>query len=319
MKKNPKLSIIIPVYNVEEYLSRCLESVVNQTLLDIEIICVNDGTKDNSVAIVEAFMHQDNRIHLVHKENGGLSSARNVGIKKATGDYILFLDSDDYLAETACERLYIERLENNADIIVFGSKIFPNKPAPTGWHRTVLSPRTCFYPEFHPNALFKQQGATPFVWRDCFKRSFLENSALLFDETALFGEDLIFQMCIFPQAEKIAFIADKLYNYRWYRNGSLMATVRKDLEIKFQKHVNMVQSIINYWQEKGFLQNYGAEFLEWLIRFLLVDLCESNWKNKSVYAKEVYAMLEKADLVQYRMKIPTKEKVIFKYFLQLVK
>ena len=104
MEVRPKISVVIPIYNVEAYLSRCLESVVNQTLLDIEIICVNDGTKDHSVDVVKKYKDIDDRIQLVEKKNGGLASARNAGMKVATGQMILFLDSDDYLALNACER-----------------------------------------------------------------------------------------------------------------------------------------------------------------------------------------------------------------------
>ena len=128
MVKRPKVSIIIPIYNVEDYLSRCLESVMNQTLSDIEIIGVNDGTKDNSVEIMREYMALDSRMQLVEKENGGLSSARNAGLAVATGDMILFLDSDDYFALNACERIYEERLNHGADIIVFGSTPFPEVP-----------------------------------------------------------------------------------------------------------------------------------------------------------------------------------------------
>ncbi|MBR5318649.1 MAG: glycosyltransferase family 2 protein [Peptococcaceae bacterium] len=317
MNKNPKISIIIPVYNVENYLGRCLESVLNQTLMDIEIICVNDGTKDNSVSIIEDYMKIDNRICLVNKENGGLSSARNAGIKQATGEYLIFLDSDDYLSVNACERVYIERLENNADIIVFGSHIFPTIPYPNDWLRKVLSPKTKFYKQFEPDALFKHQGATPFVWRNCIKRSFLEKTDILFDESIRFGEDLIFQLCLFPQAGSIAFIADKLYNYRWYREGSLMETVGRDFEQKFKLHIGMVRIITDYWQEKGFLKLYGAEYLSWITRFLLVDLCEAKFSNKKQYAREIYKILENADVLVCKNKLELKEKYVFLIFLKL--
>ena len=92
-----KISVIVPVYNVEKYLKQCLDSIVNQTYKNLEIIIVNDGTKDNSMKIVEEYL-QDKRIKVINKENGGLSSARNIGIKEATGDYISFIDSDDYIS-----------------------------------------------------------------------------------------------------------------------------------------------------------------------------------------------------------------------------
>jgi glycosyltransferase involved in cell wall biosynthesis len=93
----PKVSIVIPVYNVEKYLRQCLDSVVNQTLKDIEIICVNDGSTDNSLQILEEYANKDDRIKIINKDNGGLSSARNAGLEIATGVYIGFVDSDDYI------------------------------------------------------------------------------------------------------------------------------------------------------------------------------------------------------------------------------
>lgn len=134
MIKEPKFSIIIPVYNVENYLSECLDSVIKQTIMDLEIICVNDGTKDHSREILEEYQKQDARIQIIDKVNGGLSSARNAGLAAATGEYILFLDSDDYLEQSACERILYEILEHHPDIIVFGTHIFPYYPWPTEWH-----------------------------------------------------------------------------------------------------------------------------------------------------------------------------------------
>ena len=110
MTKTPKISIIIPIFNVENYLAKCLDSIINQTLMDIEIICVNDGSKDNSVDILNTYAQRDKRITIINKANGGLSSARNAGIRVANGEYICFLDSDDYFEFNACERLYIEIL-----------------------------------------------------------------------------------------------------------------------------------------------------------------------------------------------------------------
>ena len=128
MVKRPKVSIILPIYNVEDYLSRCLESLINQTLLDIEIIGVNDGSKDHSADILRQYMALDSRIQMIDKENGGTASARNAGLDAASGEMIFFLDPDDYVAKNACERIYEEHLSYGADIIVFGSTPFPEIP-----------------------------------------------------------------------------------------------------------------------------------------------------------------------------------------------
>ena len=112
-----KVSIIVPVYNVENYIERCLKSLVNQTLKDIEILIINDGTPDNSIEICEKYAKNDNRIKIFNKENEGLGLTRNYGIERATGEYIAFVDSDDYVTLDMCENLYNAAIENNADIV----------------------------------------------------------------------------------------------------------------------------------------------------------------------------------------------------------
>ena len=107
MEKNIKVSVIVPVYNVEKYIRQCLESIINQTYKNLEIIVVNDGTKDNSMKIVEEYL-SDERIKVINKENGGIASARNRGIDEATGEYISFVDSDDWLELNTYEKfLYV--------------------------------------------------------------------------------------------------------------------------------------------------------------------------------------------------------------------
>lgn len=119
MKDSPKVSVIIPVYNTEHYLEECLSSVIHQSLKDIEIICVNDGSTDNSATILEEHSEADLRIHIITQKNQGQSVARNMGIKIASGKYVCFLDSDDMLADNALEELYTKSLEDNLDILCY--------------------------------------------------------------------------------------------------------------------------------------------------------------------------------------------------------
>ena len=114
-----KISVIVPVYNTEKYLKECLDSIVNQTFEDIEIICINDGSSDNSLGILNEYKKSDKRISVVCQENGGLSITRNHGIKLAKGDYIYFIDSDDYLELTALEELYTISKKDDLDILIF--------------------------------------------------------------------------------------------------------------------------------------------------------------------------------------------------------
>lgn len=119
-----KVSVIIPIYNVENYIEECLVSALNQTLKDIEIICVDDGTKDSSMEIVERYAQKDDRIVIIHRENGGLSAARNTGLEAATGEYVYFLDSDDYITEDMLEILYHECKKDDLDNIYFDAESF---------------------------------------------------------------------------------------------------------------------------------------------------------------------------------------------------
>ena len=112
----PKISIIVPVYNVEQYLAECIESIRNQSLTDIEIILVDDGSPDNSGAICDDYARKDDRIRVIHKKNGGLSSARNAGLEVAIGEYIGFVDSDDWVDGEMYEVLYKNAVENQAEI-----------------------------------------------------------------------------------------------------------------------------------------------------------------------------------------------------------
>ena len=119
MKKKPSISIIIPMYNVEKYLRRCLDSVKNQTFTDWQAICVNDGSPDNSGEIAREYAKADKRFIVVDKENGGLSDARNAGLRYATGDYIMYLDSDDFIHPQTMELTYQTAVKKNADMVLF--------------------------------------------------------------------------------------------------------------------------------------------------------------------------------------------------------
>ena len=120
MEKQPLISVIVPVYNVENYLPRCLDSIINQTYTNLEILLVDDGATDNSGKLCDEYAQKDNRIRVFHKENGGVSSARNMGLDNATGEYIAFVDSDDYIDKCMYEIMLNSSVQNNADIVVCG-------------------------------------------------------------------------------------------------------------------------------------------------------------------------------------------------------
>lgn len=303
-----KVSVIVPVYNVEKYLSACLHSCINQTLYDIEIICVNDGSTDGSLAILQAFAQQDHRIKIIDKPNGGLSSARNAGIDAANGEMVMFLDSDDYLSLNACERVWIESLEAPTDIIIFGTRIFPNSPRATDWHYDVLRVHSHRRWEFTADVLFKEKNAKPFVWRHAYSQKFFKELGLRFDEQVKYGEDMVFQMEAFPHGQNFSFIQDELYHYRWYREGSLMHSVKDDLDQKIEKHLSFVEIISEYWKNQGWFQLYGCAYTQWLLEFLVTDIRNKDTKRAQEHLKCVNELLCKYELVPYLQQMPASVK-----------
>lgn len=299
-----KVSVIVPVYNVEKYLSTCLCSCINQTLYDIEIICVNDGTTDHSLSILEAFARQDHRIRIVNKPNGGLSSARNAGIDVACGEMLMFLDSDDYLSPNACERVWAETKEEPTDIVIFGTEIFPTKPAATDWHRWTLNVWTHRRWWFEPSVLFREPNAKPFVWRQAFSRKLFEKTGLRFDERVRYGEDTVFQMEIFPHAKNFAFIEDKLYHYRWYREGSLMHSYQTSLDDKIRQHLGFIRYITKYWQEQGWLEKYGKDYTQWLLEFIIPDSRSAEAQCEAEHLTALKCLMEEFSLTVYLQQMP---------------
>lgn len=153
----PKVSVVIPIYNVEKYLKKCLDSVINQTLKDIEIICVNDCSSDNSESIIKEYINKDNRVKLIsHKENQGLGFARNSGLLESRGEYVSFIDSDDFVSENFIEELYNTAFKYNADI-VFTNNIY-----------TVNESTNNIKPYYH-NRLN--------IWKKKFKNSYIEGTS----------------------------------------------------------------------------------------------------------------------------------------------
>ncbi|MBQ3015193.1 MAG: glycosyltransferase family 2 protein [Clostridia bacterium] len=301
MKNPAKISVIIPVYNVGEYLPFAMQSCIDQTLRDVEFICVNDGSTDNSLEILRKYEQLDERIIVIDKENGGVSSARNAGLKHASGKWIMFLDPDDYLSEEACERVWIESEEGATDIIIFGTDIVPKQPKAPEWYYYALTVPTKRYYEFSPYILFKEPSAKPFIWHQAYSRELIEKSGVMFEESLKLGEDQAFLICIYPHAQRFAFIEDKLYNYRFARNNSAMQILRKDPSKKMKQHLNVVEKIFVHWNENGFSNKYGSDLLSWALDFIMIDLerDEITIEAKTVFARKLFELIEFHGLTTY--------------------
>ena len=205
----PKLSIIIPVYNVEPYLRQCLDSVVNQSLRDIQVICVNDGSTDGSLAILREYETRDSRIEIIDKPNGGQSSARNAGIERVRGKYLYFLDSDDWITPTLCEKTYYRLESTGADVVLFFYHEVPEK----GQESRLSNPLSyCRHSVTRPQAhnLF-EFFCVP--WNRVIRTSFFRSLGVQFPEKFL-PEDLYLHWILLVNNPHVELILEKLYHYR---------------------------------------------------------------------------------------------------------
>lgn len=217
---NKCISIIVPIYNAEPYLSRCIESICGQIYKELEIILVNDGSTDGSRQILDTYAAQDCRIKVIHKENGGLVSARKAGLALATGEYIGYVDSDDWIEPDMYERLFTVLTNENVDIAMCGRYEDAEENRRAVYHgfdegrydKAELIKKV--YPNMIVNKNFFEWGIFPGVWDKLFRRECLESFQMAVDERLTMGEDAA---CVYPcllQADSIYILHECLYHYR---------------------------------------------------------------------------------------------------------
>ena len=221
MKKPEDLvSVIVPVYNVEKYLNRCIDSIINQTYSQLEIILVDDGSTDESPAICDEYAKKDKRIKVIHKKNRGLSDARNCGLDNSAGNYICFIDSDDYVDTNMIEYMHKSLSKNNSDIVICDYIIFDeNNEIKNSFTKTLFSVTdNKFDYMFNEYKLL-----TVIQWNKLFKREIFDNLRF---ETGKIHEDEFIICKELESAKKITYDLFPLYHY-YRRNNSIMGVVNK--------------------------------------------------------------------------------------------
>ncbi|MBS5973475.1 MAG: glycosyltransferase family 2 protein [Varibaculum cambriense] len=265
----PRISVIVPVYNVEKYLPRCLESIRKQDFSDLEIICINDGSSDASSALLELAAQLDPRMIIINQLNSGVSAARNRGLDTASGEIIMFVDADDFLVPGACKVVSQAFANNKPDILTFAaSGITFGQPSP--WLRNALSPKQSVVHGFDKN-LFKKARERPYIWLSAFSRSFIEKHSLRFDEELAIGEDQLFYLDAYARAELTVTIEKTLYTYRAERTGSAMFWQIQDASEMFEKHLLLADKVFQHWNQMGLFSQYKAELLGWFLGFVSYD------------------------------------------------
>lgn len=236
-----KISVIVPVFNKQQYLKECLDSLISQSLKDIEIICVDDGSTDNSPSIIEEYSNTDKRIRTFSQENSGPGSARNRGLKESVGEYVAFIDADDWIEEDALEKTYDDAIVNESDLVLFNA--LEHLP------ENVTKARV-YYPESiegsfnyteHPDLIMNNY---QIVCTKIHRRTFLEENDIHFDENGLF-EDVFFHVKSIVKSCRISYINEFLYNYRRIDlNTRQFNSIRSKKCVTFLDISNAVQSLL---------------------------------------------------------------------------
>lgn len=262
----PKVSIILPVYNVAPYLRQSLDSIIAQTLSDIEIICVDDGSTDESGQILDEYKEKDDRIKVIHKKNAGTGAARNDGLKIATGECIGFVDPDDWILPNMYERLYNLLQDKGLDIVMFTPDVYNDK---TGKHEGFLYFQDSNFPKFLDDKVFNKDDISPFsypmcVWNKLYRKRLFDENNIEFAEGLDFEDHKVIFKSLFT-AKRIYFIREKLYVYRHSREGSILS----DNDTRMFDHIKIYDIVENILKETGNWEKFHLDFLRYKVHNIL--------------------------------------------------
>ncbi len=250
------VSVIIPVYNVEKYLPKCLDSVLAQTYTELEIICVNDGSPDNSADVLADYAKKDGRIKIVNQENQGLSGARNTGIRYSTGDYTVFLDSDDWIDAETVEAAVNSAETNNSDVVMWG---YVREFAEKSLEKKIFEGDKTFDSkesrELHRRlaglcgaelAIPENTDAIVTAWGKLYKTSIIKENSLEFIDTKIIGtEDLLFNIYYFALVKQASFIDKPFNHYRKDNETSLTRSYKSRLFSQWSELYRRIRAYIN--------------------------------------------------------------------------
>ncbi len=289
-----KISILIPVYNAEEFLHDSIPSLLNQTLDDIELICVNDGSKDNSLNILNEFASMDSRVKVINKENGGCGSARNRALDEASGDYIYFFDPDDMIENNALKLAYNMAVKNNSDLVIFKSNVFDkngisNRETYFTYNRTIDKKDFENLSFKHIKEYVLKGGYAP--WSKLYKKDFIDsyddfrfNIGLAFDDTPFHVKTML-------RAKRISFINKFLHHYRVDNVNSVNHTSSNGFDIF--KIIDIVEDILvneNYFEE------LETEFYVFQIHHTLLYIVSTNSADYYDTARERFKKIDRNHL-----------------------
>lgn len=305
----PKVSVIIPMYNTERFLPECLDSVLDQSLVDIEIILINDESPDRCIEIADNYAQKDSRIRVISQRNGGLASARNTGLKNATGDYICFIDSDDWIKQDMFECMYNMLSCSGSDICISGIQMVNSEKG--------IIESIC--PEFEANYLgeeiqlicqcfygepLNKGGRNKFAQSVCtcmYKRSFLEDNDLRF--TNCKSEDSMFNIRAFRQAKSVSVIPECFYNYRKDGQESLTSQFSHEQIEQFSQRYKLLKKEAQK-EPEGFREECLKRSVRWgfdIARILIgrIEQSQTTFGEKRRLVNEVLSMNYSEEALAY--------------------
>lgn len=283
----PLLSVIIPVFNTERYISECIKSVISQNLEKTEIICVDDGSSDGSVERLFEYAKQDSRISVITQKNSGVASARNHALSFACGKYLFFLDSDDFIMPGGLEALYNKAETENADIVISKQKIFSDKNREEyvirGFEQQLLphGGSTSFTAKDISDMLFQTFSSE--LHGKLFKRRLIKQNHITFPSSSI-GEDFYFFYLALMLANKIAVLDKVTYNYRRLRDGSL--TMASNNTLDFFESLTALLSRMN---ENNISEIYQSSYEDYVIKQAYLNASRSTSSTR----KQIFIRLNK--------------------------
>ncbi|HIZ11233.1 MAG TPA: glycosyltransferase [Candidatus Eubacterium faecavium] len=279
--KNVKVSVIIPVYNAEKYLEKCLDSVTRQTLSEMEIICVDDGSADSSLEILERYAASDPRILIKRQQNLFAGAARNNGMDTAKGKYLVFWDSDDYFEKNALETLYKKCEKEQADICLCGAFTVDGETGKRAVDETFLKRRflpkgSVFSIKTNPEYIFNMASNTP--WQRMFRADFVKAHGLRFQDLR-HANDTYFVLCAMFYAERITYTEKPLVNYRTNNALSVTGSASKDPLCAYKAYAAVYEELGKAGLSGKALQSFHSKLLSGLIREIMLQTDENGLKT----------------------------------------
>ena len=307
-----KVSIIIPIYNVKEYLQECIESVLNQTYADIEILLIDDGSEDNSSEICDKYAEQSNKIKVFHIKNGGVSNARNLGIKEATGKYIMFVDSDDVIESQMVEKM-VENIENY-DMVICG---YWEKFRNMNLKHEVTSVVIDIDKEKSITDIFEREGYGGYLWNKIFITNIIKENEIKFNKDIYMCEDLYFVINYMRFCKKIRILPECMYYYRMRKSSMIWKKEKSKFESLFIAY-SKIYAILK--QEQISMIKFYYSFL--ISIFLNKGLFNAYMKKKNSkidYNKIYYDVLKSKEITKSRkikLIIIRRFKFIYKFYMK---